>query len=289
MTRHPVTRIAVASVPFPASLDGAVRSATGAVRAAAEQGAQLLCLPEACIPGHRLGPLPVPDYRQSELDAAIAEVAHAVHDAGVVTILGTEQVTPEGRLLLATVLAQRGVPAGHQVKTQLAPEEEEHYIPGHGRRVFRADSVTFGVAICHEAFRHPETVRSAARAGAQIVFHPHFTETDDGGPPPTRWGDADNSYHESAIRCRAVENTVIMASANFALPNQASASAIIDQDGTLLGHVPYGQPGIVVVAADLRRASGTMAHRYRPDRDAPAGFQHSHQPSADRNDHKRDH
>lgn len=260
-----MTRVAVASVPFPASLDDAVRSAVDAVRAAADLDAQLLCLPEACVPGHRLGPLPVPDYRQNELDAAITEVGQAAREAGVTTILGTERVTRHGRLLLATVLDGHGAPTGHQVKTQLAPEEDAHYVPGHGRLVFRAGAVTFGIAICHEAFRHPETVRSAVLAGAQIVFHPHFTATD-GGPPPTRWCDAENAYYESAVRCRAIENTVVMASANYAVPDQASASAIVDHDGSLLGHVPYGQPGIVVAAVDLSRATGTMARRYDPER-----------------------
>ena len=35
--------------------------------------------------------------------------------------------------------------------------------------------LTFGIAICHEAFRYPETVRWAAVRGAKIVFHPHCT------------------------------------------------------------------------------------------------------------------
>ncbi len=31
----------------------------------------------------------------------------------------------------------------------------------------------FGVAICHEGWRYPETVRWAAVRGAKVVFHPH--------------------------------------------------------------------------------------------------------------------
>ena len=85
-------------------------------------------------------------------------------------------------------------------------------------------------------------------------------------PLPTRWGGADNSYHEAAVRCRAIENTVVMASANYALPSQACASTIVDQNGLLLEHVPYGQPGTVVAAAELRLASGIIAHRYSLER-----------------------
>lgn len=259
-------RLAVASVPFPTNLDSAVRAAVGAVRAAAEQQADLLCLPEACVPGHRLGPLPVPDYRQDDLDEAMDEVGRAVRATGVVTVVGTERVTAEGRVLLATVLGSSGTPLGHQVKTQIAPEEEAHYLPGRGRRVFTAAGVRFGAVICHEAFRHPETVRSTVLAGAQIVFHPHYGATDT-APFPTRWGDADNPYYESAVRCRAMENTVFVASANYALPNQASASAVIGPEGDLRGHLPYGRVGTLVVSIDPAQASGSMARRYRPDRD----------------------
>ena len=50
-------------------------------------------------------------------------------------------------------------------------------MPGSGRRVFTIDGLTFGIAICHEAFRYPEIVRSLALAGAQVVFVPHFVTT----------------------------------------------------------------------------------------------------------------
>lgn len=259
-------RLAVASVPFPTDLDAAVRAVIDAVRSAAEQKADLLCLPEACLPGHRLGPHPVREYRQVDLDAAICEVGRAVRAAGVVTVLGTERVTPHGRILLATVLDAAGTTLGHQVKTQLAPEEEAHYVPGSGRRVFRAVGVTFGVAICHEAFRHPETVRSTVLAGAQIVLHPHYAATGS-ARPLTRWGDAGNPYNEAAVRCRAIENTVFMASANYALPDQAGAGAVIGPDGSLRGHLPYGQVGTLVVAIDPAEATGAMARRYHPERD----------------------
>jgi hypothetical protein len=52
-------------------------------------------------------------------------------------------------------------------KNQLDPTEEAHYVPGEGRRLFDIDGCTFGIAICHEGFRYPETVRWAAVRGAQ--------------------------------------------------------------------------------------------------------------------------
>ena len=72
------------------------------------------------------------------------------------------------------------------------------YVPGSDRRVFHTDSVTFGVVICHEGWRYPETVRWAARHGAQIVFHPHFHEAEPGSYRPTMFGDPVDTFHAFA-------------------------------------------------------------------------------------------
>ncbi len=72
----------------------------------------------------------------------------------------------------------------------------------------KAGSLTFGIVICHDGFRCPETVRAAARAGAQVVFHPHFAEPTPGSFRPERFCDSENTFHEKALPCRAAENTV---------------------------------------------------------------------------------
>src|SRR5450631_3747284 len=90
-------RIAVASTPLTATLSEAVPAAVAAVEEAGRLGARIVCLPETGLPGHRVQARPVPDVSQDELDAAVAVVAEAARSAGVVTILGTERLTPAGR------------------------------------------------------------------------------------------------------------------------------------------------------------------------------------------------
>jgi hypothetical protein len=70
------------------------------------------------------------------------------------------------------------------------------------------------VAICHEGWRYPETVRWAVRHGAHIVFHPHFHEAEPGGYRPSSFADPANSFHEKAVLCRAAENTCILRNCN---------------------------------------------------------------------------
>lgn len=54
-------------------------------------------------------------------------------------------------------------------------------ILGTERRLFRVGPLVFGISICHEGWRYPETVRWAARGGAHVVFHPPGTTTSASG------------------------------------------------------------------------------------------------------------
>jgi len=260
-------RIAVASTPLTATLDEAVPAAVVAVEAAGRLGARIVCLPETALPGHRDQPRPVPDVPGDALEDALQVVADAARRAGIVTIVGAERPTAAGREIVQVVFDADGTQLGEQPKTQIDPSEERWYIPGSGRRVFTAAGVTFGIAICHEAFRYPEIARALVLAGAQIVLVPHFVVTDDGSLP-ARWCDASNPYNEKAIMCRALENTVYVAASNVAGPDQGSVTGIIAPDGTLLASLDYGAVGVVAADLELDRATRQLALRWAPERNA---------------------
>lgn len=224
-------------------------------------GARIVCLPESGLPGHRVQARIVRDVPQDALDDALHEVAQAARRARVVTIVGTERPTPAGREILSVVLGADGSTLGEQTKTQIDPSEEPRYVAGTGRRVFTAAGATFGIAICHEAFRYPETVRALVLGGSQIVFVPHFVTTGNGSLP-ARWCDASNPYNEKALLCRALENTVYVAASNVAGPDQGSATCIIAPDGTLVASLDYGPAGVVAADVDLGRANRLFALRW---------------------------
>jgi predicted amidohydrolase len=179
-------------------------------------------------------------------------------------ILGTERFV-EGQLTAtAAVIGPDGSIAGFQDKVQIDPSEEGVYAPGNGRRVFQTGPVTFGIVICHEGWRYPETVRWAARHGAQIVFHPQFHEAGPDSYRPVAFADPANTFHEKAALCRAAENTCYFATVNFASPGSPTTSAIVHPDGTLLACQPYGEEGLLVADIDIAAATGLLAARYRP-------------------------
>ena len=263
-------RISVASTPLTATLEEAVPVAVAAVMEAGRLGARILCLPEAGLPGHRCQTRAVPDLPSDALESALLEVAAAAREAQVVTIVGAERPTPTGREILAVVIGADGTRLGEQVKTQIDPSEEPHYIPGRGRRVFTAAGASFGIAICHEGFRYPEIVRSLVLRGAQVIFAPHFVTTEN-GPLPGLWCDASNPYNEKALLCRALENTVYVAASNVAGQDQGSATCIIAPSGRLLASLDYGRVGVVAADLDLDRATRALALRWAPERSLPAG------------------
>ena len=153
------------------------------------------------------------------------------------------------------------------MKTQIDPSEEPHYVPGAGRSVFEAGGLTFGVAICHEAFRYPEITRALALSGAQVVFVPHYVTTGDGSLPAV-WCDAANPYNEKALLCRALENSIYVAASNVAAPDQGSVTGVIAPDGTLVAHLDYGEVGVVSADIDLDVADALIARRWSPERNA---------------------
>ena len=262
-----VVRIAVASTPLTATLDEAVPAAVLAVRQAAAQGAALVCLPETGLPGHRNQAREVPDVSAGDIDDALTEVSRAAGEAGIAAIVGLERRTAAGRLIVSAVVDAAGEVVGEQLKTQIDPSEEPHYVTGAGRSVFEAGGLTFGVAICHEAFRYPEITRALALAGAQVVFVPHYVTTGDGSLPAV-WCDASNAYNEKALLCRALENSVYVAASNVAAPDQGSITGVIAPDGTLVAHLDYGEVGAVSADIELDVADALIARRWSPERNA---------------------
>jgi len=258
-------RIALANLPMAASPEASVASAEQAIGEASARRAGVICFPECFVPGYRTAARPLPPPDAGFLEHAWARVARAAGQAGVAVVLGTERVVPDGALISALVVNRDGSVAGFQDKVQLDPTEEGPFIAGSGRRVFQAGPLTFGIAICHEGWRYPETVRWAARRGAHVVFHPHFHEADADSYRPRTFADPANTFHEKAALCRAAENTCYFATVNYASGGSPTTSAFVRPDGTLLSHQPYGEPGLLVADLDISQATGLLASRCKSD------------------------
>jgi predicted amidohydrolase len=258
--------IALATPCVASSLDEGLEKIKRFLAEASAQGAEIVCFPEAYLPGLRGQDFEVLPFDQAEQERILQTVTQWARTYGIATILGMERLTPAGRQIAAVVIDGQGQIQGCQTKNQLAPSEDHFYVPGNRRQLFEINGVKFGVAICHEGWRYPETVRWAAVRGAKIVFHPHHTGSDHTGVRLTQWGSTGAPYYEKAMMMRSIENTIYFASVNYALRFQESATCLIDPSGRCQAYLPYGQEGVLVQALNLDDATGLLAARYAPER-----------------------
>jgi len=254
-------RVALANLPYPDNRDDAVDKVVAAIGNAAAAGAALVCFPECYVPGYRTASRPQEPPDAAFLERAWAAIAQAAGRSRITVVLGTERIVDRGVLLSALVIDADGTIAGFQDKRQIDPSEEGPYVSGDGSRVFQAGPLTFGVAICHEGWRYPETVRWPAKHGAQIVFHPHFHEAEPGSYRPKTFADPANTFHEKAALCRAAENTCFFATVNYASDGSPTTSAFVRPDGTVLAWQPYGKAGLLIADLDLDEATRVLALR----------------------------
>ena len=190
------------------------------------------------------------------LEQAWAAVADAARQAGIAVVLGTERITDRGLLITALVVNSDGSIAGWQDKVQIDPSEEAIYAAAGSERhglqrrpadVRRRRSATKG-------WRYPETVRWAARRGAQVVFHPHAHVAEPGSYRPTdlcrsgqhlpREGGAVPGRREH----RLLRHGQLRQRRIAERPPRSCRP-----DGTVLCWQPYGQDGLLVADLDLSR------------------------------------
>jgi predicted amidohydrolase len=231
---------------------------------AASRDVAIVCFPETYLPGLRGQDFFVPPHDQNRQQAALEAVCAAARRHGVAAVIGMEWESAAGLHNVAFVVGRDGTVLGCQAKNQIPPEEEPFYVPDGRRQLFEVDGVPFGITICHEGWRYPESVRWSAVRGARLVFHPQLTGSDRSGVPIDRWGDPDSPYYEKAMVARAVENTIYFASVNYAMRYQESATSLLGPDGDCLAYVPYGQEQLLVHDLDLSRATGFTARRFNP-------------------------
>jgi len=258
--------IALASPKPAASVADGLARVERLVRDAADQGARIVCFPEAYLPGLRGQDFEVARWDLPTQERVAETVAGMARSHAIAIILSLERITPEGSQIASVVIDNGGYVLGWQSKNQLDPSEDRFYIPGRTRRVFDIDGLRFGIATCHEGWRYPETVRWAAVRGAAVVFHPQHAGSNRHRSIPAEWGGAGGAYYEKAMQCRSRENTIYFASVNYALHAPEAATSLIAPTGECQAWLPYGEEGVLVQPIDVSLATGLLARRYAPDR-----------------------
>jgi predicted amidohydrolase len=258
--------IALASPKVATSLDEGLAKVEWLMGEAAAQGAEIVCFPEAYLPGLYGVDINVLPFTRADQERVLESIAAWAKRYALATIFCLGRLTGAGRQIAAYVFDAQGQLQGIQTKNQIAPSEDAFYMPGETRQLFEVNGVKFGVAICHEGWRYPETVRWAAVRGAQIVFQPQHTGSNESGVTLTHFGSVEAPYYEKAMVVRSIENTIYFASVNYALRYPETATCVIDPNGACQAFLPYGEEGVLVQEIDITAATGLIASRYAPER-----------------------
>jgi len=248
-------KIGLAQTRFPTSATNGKEIVKQMMIKASQNDCSLICFPESIIPGLRGVGYKVEEYNHSFQSKSLEEICSYAKQLKIAVILPMEWEDQHGLHLVAFVIAEDGEILGYQTKNQIDPGEDIFgYVPGKGRKLFEINNVKFGIVICHEGWRYPETVRWAARQEASIVFHPQFT------------GEVNNpEFFNSAMVCRSLENNIYFASVNYAIENQESTSSLISPLGERLTVAKAGKEELLVYEIDPEQANLLLAKRFNPN------------------------
>src|SRR5258706_2717873 len=108
--------IALASPCIASTLEDGLDKIRRLLSEASAQGAELVCFPEAYLPGLRGQDFEVLPWDRSQQDSAMKCVAQLARTYNVATILGMERVTDAGRQIVAFVFDAHGKSQGYQTK-----------------------------------------------------------------------------------------------------------------------------------------------------------------------------
>src|SRR5258708_6207203 len=100
--------IALATPRVASSVEEGLEKIQRSMSDAAARGAEIVCFPEAYLPGLRGLDFDVPPYDQTQQERAIRTVAGLARAYHIATVLGTEWVTDAGRHIAAVVLGSGG-------------------------------------------------------------------------------------------------------------------------------------------------------------------------------------
>ena len=224
-----------------------VAVAAGLVRRAADQGAELVVLPELFLTGYELPAIAADpgaftlgpgDPRLDPLAAACAQTRTAV-------VAGAPTRDPEigGLRISALVLGRDGQLAGRYDKQHVDPAERAAgFGPGAGGCSLTLAGWRLGLGICWDA-SYPEHARAAALDGCQAYLV---------GAMFARGGGA--RRRATICPARALDNASYLVVANHTGPSGpfhgCGRSAVWDPDGGLVADAGLDDPGLAVARLD---------------------------------------
>lgn len=270
-----VTGIAAVSAPFGRDLPESLAHIGLATRIARSRGAELVVFPECALGGYvdpAPGALPPPAITPDG-----PEIAELARLAGpTVVCVGYTEADGDGSYSSAVCVSGDGV-LGHHRKVHLPPGEKGRFAEGARFTAFDTPVGRLGMLICYDKC-FPEAARALACDGADVIAS--LSAWPVSRTQPSRWIRRDRQTRAFNVidQARAVENQVVMVSANqtgtLGGLRFLGNSKIVDAEGSVLA-TTGSRSGIAQAEVDLcalPRLRESISHLddMRPTAYAPA-------------------
>ena len=253
--RGPMVKLGVVQMSMSSEKDDNNSKAMGLVRAAAEKGADVVCLPELFsmryFPSEK-GNAPSPETVTGPTARLLSEAAR---DNGVV-LVGGSIFEHRGRKRYNSCLtfSERGELLGVYRKVHVPQDEhyyeQDYFSPGDGYKVYRTTCGRVGTLICFDQW-YPEAARVNRLMGAEVLFYPTAIGRVDGVAESE--GDWQRAW-ESVQVGHAVSNSLVVCAVNRVGTEGPTAfwggSFVCDQFGKVLFRAG-SREGAFVVECDL--------------------------------------
>lgn len=277
-----MTRLTVAAVQMAMSddLGRNVATAERLVRSAADQGAQIVLVPELFE-----GPYFCKDQLPEHLDRArpleghptVEHFARIAAELDVVLPLSVYERAGQALFNTIVIVDADGTRLGHYRKSHVPDgpgyTEKYYFSPGDtGFRVWETRHATIGVGICWDQW-FPESARAMALLGAEVLFYPTAIGSE---PPDPSW---DSSGHwQRVMQGHAGANLMPVVAANR-VGHEAGRSCditfygssfVADETGAKVAEAGRHGEEVLVATFDLdelrtRRAAWGLFRDRRPD------------------------
>lgn len=223
-----------------------VAEACDLIAQAAENGADLVVLPELFSTGYHLNTIGphILDLAEPIDGPSVRALQQAAREAKCYVVAGIALIREVGGVPFnsAVLIDREGNVAGSYDKVHLWALERFYFRAGAGYPVFDTDFGRIGIIICYD-LGFPEAARSLALQGADLIVC------------PSAWCVEDMDVWEINAPARALENTVFLAAVNrfgheggdLYMPGH---SMVCNPRGTKLGQLEGEAAGILYVDLD---------------------------------------
>jgi len=247
----PSTQMATALVQMRMSSDPATNAAQAVsfIQAEAAQGTRVVVFPQCALTDR--DPAGLPGVSQTQLDAALDQVASACDANNVYAIVGSPFRQDDKLYDGAYVIDPSGavIKRHAQMHTDLPGVFDE----GERMSLFKIDNVYATVLVGHD-IHYPELSRSAVLAGARVIFCLAYEAAG-----------TDPYASESQVVCRAVESQTYVVFCNAGAGNDAGDSTghsrIVSPSAVV--HVEAGTGSDVVVRHTINTGASSSSYARR--------------------------